>query len=70
MVDKTPTKHWLKLHWLPTLGFSNGAHQAILVRFYFGTVETCGEVLNRLTLQEMGLLYGYVNICLEALVDK
>lgn len=70
MVEKTKTKELLKLNWLLKLGLSNASYKIIYDKFYYKTVEDCGEAIKNISLQELALLYAYTDICLQALIDK
>lgn len=70
MIEKTKTNELLKLNWLLKLGLSNESFKAIYDNFFYKTVEDCNGWMRCITLQELALVYAYVEICLISFIDK
>ncbi len=70
MIEKTKTNELLKLNWLLKLGLSNNSFKAIYDHFFYKTAEDCNGWMGLVTLQELALVYAYVEICLISFIDK
>ena len=70
MIEKTRTNELLKLNWLLKLGLCNNSFKAIYDNFFYKTVDDCSGWMACISLQELALVYAYVEICVVCFVDQ